>query len=298
MEFDGYNARLRIAFEHQGEQHYSLMSHYIATNEKLSERKRDDRRKYYLATKHSVHLFRVPQVPHRISSERLIQYIAQRAKSRGLRFRPHWEDATIDFDSVFHGYGNKRLAACRELAVQRGGRFLSSEWKGEEYSYLWECSQGHQWRTKVRKIRRGTWCKRCSGKAKLTIEVYQNFAKEKGGECLSRRYRSAHQKLKFKCAVGHVFYASGSNVKNLGRWCPQCAGKKKLTISELRLLAKARGGRCKSTVYVNNKTKLQWECADGHRWVASAQKIRQGQWCPTCGRKRIWATRRARHFRG
>lgn len=298
MELDGYNARLRVAFEHQGEQHYSLMSHYITTKDKLSERKRDDRRKYYLATKHGVHLFRIPQVPQRISSERLIKYVARHAKTRGLRLRPHWEDATIDFDSVFHGYGKKRLAACRELAVQRDGRFLSTEWKGEEYNYLWECSQGHQWRTKVRNIRKGNWCKQCSGKAKLTIEVYQKFAKAKGGVCLSRRYRSAHQKLRFKCAVGHVFYSSGSNVKNLGRWCPQCAGKKKLTIMELREIAKARGGRCLSTVYVNNKTKLQWECAVGHRWVASAQKIRQGQWCPICGRKRIWKTRRARQFGG
>ena len=47
------------------------------------------------------------------------------------------------------------------------------------------------------------------------------------------------------------------------------------TIQDMHSLAKARGGKCLSTEYINISTKLQWQCAKGHIWEAVYNK----SWC-------------------
>lgn len=54
------------------------------------------------------------------------------------------------------------------------------------------------------------------------------------------------------------------------------------TIREMQLLAKSRGGRCWSKTYTNSKTKLWWECNQGHRFEATPESIRKGGWCKKC----------------
>ncbi len=53
-------------------------------------------------------------------------------------------------------------------------------------------------------------------------------------------------------------------------------------IRAMQKLAEKRGGKCLSNFYVNNNTKLHWECAKGHTWSAVPGSIQQGQWCPRC----------------
>ena len=58
---------------------------------------------------------------------------------------------------------------------------------------------------------------------------------------------------------------------------------KKLSITEMQTIAKSRGGKCLSKEYKNNNTKLEWECAKGHRWKARPIGVRnQGTWCRQC----------------
>ena len=66
-----------------------------------------------------------------------------------------------------------------------------------------------------------------------------------------------------------------------GNWCPQCAGKIPLTISDMQRLAAERGGKCLSDRYINNHTRLQWRCAEQHEWQARPNDIRRS-WCPSC----------------
>jgi len=116
---------------------------------------------------------------------------------------------------------------------------------------------------------------------KLTMSDMHNVAAEKGGKCLSRNYKNNSTKLKWQCSVGHKWEAIPSNVR-AGHWCPYCAGQGKLNIRQLAELAEYRGGKCLSTRYNNSKSKLKWQCAEGHIWEASAGSIKAGQWCPNC----------------
>jgi hypothetical protein len=158
----------------------------------------------------------------------------------------------------------------RMLAKNRGGNCLSDTVHNNRSMLLWECAQGHQWQAVVSSVKQGTWCPRCSyelrGKSRrLTIGVMQRLAQERGGKCLSDSYLNAHTKLLWECKDGHKWEAKPTNIKS-GKWCPKCCGHQKLSINDAIDIASIRNGRCLSETYVNSKTKLLWECSEGHQW--------------------------------
>lgn len=125
---------------------------------------------------------------------------------------------------------------------------------------------------------------------KLTLTDMQAIAQERGGLCLSKRYVDSKTKLRWRCAQGHEWEAVPSSVK-LGNWCRKCAvkvnaAKRRITLKEIRALARSNGGECLSQEYVGNKdSKLRWRCAQGHVWQATLGKVKNcGSWCPTCAR--------------
>jgi len=47
--------------------------------------------------------------------------------------------------------------------------------------------------------------------------------------------------------------------------------------------AKMQGGKCLSREYLNSKSRLLWECKNGHQWQATPEVILgNGSWCPRC----------------
>lgn len=111
----------------------------------------------------------------------------------------------------------------------------------------------------------------------------QNLACNHHGKCLTSAYTNQRQKLLWECKNGHQWISSVNSVLYSGSWCPYCAGNKKLTLSGLQQLAEQKGGNCLSSQYVNSKTKLLWQCAQGHLWQATAFSIKvRNSWCPVC----------------
>ena len=62
---------------------------------------------------------------------------------------------------------------------------------------------------------------------------------------------------------------------------------RKLTLEEIRADAARRGGRCVSDTYPGSLVPMEWECAAGHRWRATAHSVRQGHWCKRCADARL-----------
>ncbi|WP_341316945.1 hypothetical protein WN982_37130 [Paraburkholderia sp. IMGN_8] len=58
----------------------------------------------------------------------------------------------------------------------------------------------------------------------------------------------------------------------------------------MQAIAAQRGGKCVSTAYVNANTRLEWEYAEGHRWLAVPNSVKRGTWCRVCAVK---STRRS-----
>jgi very-short-patch-repair endonuclease len=118
--------------------------------------------------------------------------------------------------------------------------------------------------------------------SRKNIEYLHELASRKGGKCLSLEYIGIHTNYQWRCARGHIWTTSASNIRH-GWWCSECSGNKKHDLKWLHELASFKGGRCLSTEYVNNKTKYLWQCSEGHVWESKANVIQQGCWCPVCG---------------
>jgi hypothetical protein len=179
------------------------------------------------------------------------------------------------------------IADMQLFAAKKGGKCLSAEYFSVETKLQWQCSEGHVWMAKPNTILRGSWCRKCAvkrvhEKQKNDIERYRKIAAERGGKLLSGVYINSSTPLQWKCAKEHIWMTAPSSVEN-GSWCPYCAGKAKHTLRDMQKFAVTRGGKCLSRKYINMKTKLEWECAEGHRWMAEGSNVyHNGAWCKFC----------------
>jgi len=115
------------------------------------------------------------------------------------------------------------------------------------------------------------------------LERINIIASRHDGKCLSSDYKNIRQKLLWECHRGHKWYTSACSVLYSDSWCPYCAGNRKLSLIELQRLASQKTGRCLATHYVNSKTRLLWQCKNGHQWYATSFSIKtRGSWCPVC----------------
>jgi len=119
---------------------------------------------------------------------------------------------------------------------------------------------------------------------KITIHDCYILAKINGGICVSTIYINNHIKMSWECHKKHQWAATYNNIKQ-GYWCPKCAGNIKLTLEDACRLAELYGGKCLSSKYANNSSKMLWECKVKHQWSATYGNIQQGHWCPYCCKK-------------
>ena len=177
-------------------------------------------------------------------------------------------------------------------ASARGGKCLSKTYKSSNLNMKWQCSEGHVWEAPFDYIRSNYWCRKCGHNRigdknrKLTLQDAQCAASARGGKCLSKTYKSSNLNMKWQCSEGHVWEVSFGHIRG-GCWCKKCgyeASRKKQssTLESVQSCAARRGGQCLSDAYVNSKTKLQFECAEGHQWLTRPASIKRGHWCPRC----------------
>jgi glutaredoxin len=177
------------------------------------------------------------------------------------------------------------------IAAQRGGECLSPEYINTSRHLRWKCARGHQWDAIPASVKKGSWCPHCVHNHQLRLQEMQQIARDRGGSCISKRYTNNETALLWECRRGHRWKATPSNVKRglrkRGTWCLRCYNLRRVfrsrdSIEKMRDLASNRGGKCLSREYVNSKTRLEWECAEGHRWWTAPVTVGGGSWCPVC----------------
>ena len=146
-----------------------------------------------------------------------------------------------------------------KLAREREGKYSSENYVNAHTKVEWQCAKKHTWKATPNNIQQGKWCPVCRGGVKSNIDVIRNLASKRGGLCLSDQYNNAYTKLKWQCSEGHPWGAVPANIKNGNAWCPHCAGKLKLNIDRMYELASSRDGKCLSQVYINSRTKWEWQ---------------------------------------
>ena len=183
------------------------------------------------------------------------------------------------------------LLDIRALAILRGGKCLAKKLPNANVKLQFVCKAGHHFELAAGKMKKGRWCPACAGVAKRSIGELRRIAIARGGRCLSKRYVSNRMKLRWECKKRHRWRARADSVSR-GSWCPHCDAESRKhrstcrkTIEEMQAVAKAHGGACLSSEYVNNKTLLSWVCKNGHIWNAAPARICRGTWCPHCAHR-------------
>jgi len=188
---------------------------------------------------------------------------------------------------------NYTIKDMKIIAQKRNGRCLSPISSINGHSILkWECELNHKWEASVFAIIMGWWCPECR-KSKpqgellelSTIKDMRDIAQFHGGKCLSSSYINRHTKLRWKCAKGHEWLAAPGGIVSSNSWCPHCSKSAPKNIEEMQKLAQSREGRCLSIEYINIRTKLCWQCKNGHIWYTRPTNIVEGNWCPECATK-------------
>ncbi len=283
MELDGYSKELKLAFEHQGIQHYKKHNFFHNQKTTLVHRKSDDELKKTLSQKHGVTLI---EIPYTIQLDNLEQYVIDACKKQGITPPTH---SKINYKQ-FNVYSPGRLKEAIALAKAKEGECLSKVYITARTKMKWRCKEGHEWKSTFDDVKHGYWCKKCGfkiiseKKIKYSIADFQKLAAEKNGECLSTKYIRYNKHLLFKCEKGHQWKTTPASILN-GKWCPHCSHCAKLTIEEMQEIARKKGGKCLSLKYVNSHTALRWQCKSGHQWQATPANIKSKKsWCPYCSK--------------
>ena len=118
---------------------------------------------------------------------------------------------------------------------------------------------------------------------KLNKEVINQRISERGIEMIGN-YFGTKVKTDFICEHQHIWNTAPENVLG-GSGCWICNGKIPLTINIINGKLISRQIKCLGD-YINNKTKIEFECNKGHKWLATPHSILDGgRGCPICNKQ-------------
>jgi len=183
--------------------------------------------------------------------------------------------------------GEILIKQIQSIVKYKEGKVLENDYTNPKSKFKFKCKEGHVWETLPYLIIKGHWCSKCSNeetinKQRGNIETTLNYIKEKKGKYISGVYENQLSKILVECEKGHRWEVRCNSLLSKKSWCRECVGTKKRNIEEMLVIGKERGGKCLSKVYINDFTKLEWECCDGHNFWTSPNNIKHGKWCPEC----------------
>lgn len=186
------------------------------------------------------------------------------------------------------GRSSPSIKELQDFAISKNGKLISTIYSGNKSKLLWECENKHEFEMNWNDASGGHWCSKCFHvnyglSARYDINEIQQYAIDKGGRLISTSYTNNLTNMLWECKEGHQWEATWLSVKNHNTWCLRCSGKAIYEIEELQDYAKSKNGKLKSTEYINNHTKLEWECESLHNWWAQWSDIKnKNTWCPNC----------------
>ena len=183
----------------------------------------------------------------------------------------------------------ERILNAQAHAQNLGGSCLSSKYERSQVKLQWRCKLGHQWdATYGNVVCSGSWCQRCAGKAKHTLEEAQQVAQKLGGSCLASAYKNLKTPLKWSCSQDHQWLATLSDVLHRASWCPECSSLIRTTklqdfkTQNLNIRAQSIASKHQGKFKSASKGSYVWNCAEGHEWITRSLQYARQYWCVEC----------------
>jgi glutaredoxin len=115
---------------------------------------------------------------------------------------------------------------------------------------------------------------------------YHNLAVMRGFRRIGGIPDKVSIKTEWECSKKHRWFATYASIRQ-GSGCPHCAGQFPKTCQDFHNLASEKGIYWKGKEVVNNRTKTEWECLEGHVWLDTYTRVRyKKNTCPHCKAKK------------
>jgi hypothetical protein len=161
LELDGFNESLKIAFEHQGKQHYRPVA--SRGGEKVFRGiKARDRKKAWLCKQRGVRLVIVPEIGTLLPLNELRRFIQRECERLGCHVPPERQHLEVDLkDAYTTNEEIEKLAEVKAVAAELNVEILADAYFRSNYPMPARCKTcGHEWNTSAERItqrRAGCW---------------------------------------------------------------------------------------------------------------------------------------------
>jgi hypothetical protein len=230
LEFDGYNASLGIAVEHQGLQHERLTRGWHPSPEDHQAMRARDERKRTLARANGVRLVEVPQLDAGLSLAEVFERVESACKAAGVAVPDY--DRNLDIAPVFRGSSNQLRF---ERLVRAQGGALLDPYQGLQRKVRVSCANPEHppWPvTPFSVIYQQTWCPRCGDEA-IGRKVHERHVARvmawlaaESAQLLDGPYRGLKHRHRWRCAAGHEvvahFFTLDTRRRAGKHWCRFC----------------------------------------------------------------------------
>lgn len=166
--------------------------------------------------------------------------------------------------------------------VQEKGGVVLTNYTNNKTKVRVRCNNNHEWDVPPTDIIQGHWCAACAERCpKLAKEKLISAIDAKGGQLIGH-YVSGNYKVTIRCAENHQWEANSLDVTSGGTWCPVCARNcPKAARENINRIISNNNWKALGH-YVNDSTKIDLKCVNGHPFSKLPGNIRAGQGCPHC----------------
>jgi hypothetical protein len=297
LHFDGFNQDLMLAFEHDGEQHFTHIKHFHPTLEDFQAAQKRDEIKNMLCEENDVDLVRIrfdeqlADVPAVI-----LEKLSNVLKAKLVSTEVNW--------SLFSSFiGSTKISKLEKYAERHQGTLLSKEINAEGRVTFFCPRHNHTWHPIADIVlKRGYWCEHCGHQRRA-----QESKKTWSDDELIRLGKSFEPKLNYEKWAGvdnngrYLWACQGDDcdfpfpkdptdlkkkldAKQLA--CPSCNKKRKRQLWEAHRFAEEKGGVCLTVSdYANKKDQLRFKCHNKEHkefFRTGAQVFDSKMWCPKC----------------
>jgi DNA-directed RNA polymerase subunit RPC12/RpoP len=218
------------------------------------------------------------------------EYINSKTKmpwrcKEGHEWDAHWNNIKSKKWCPICAFNIPTIEDLQNFAIKEHNGFCKSMvYINAHTKYLWQCKEGHEWMSKYTNIKSGEWCRVCANNIKrISIKIILERIKDRELELISTNYIKSSTSLKWKCKICNYEWLAAWNSIYSGSGCPNCAGKIKLTIEEIKERIKNKSFELTSTNYINANTPLEWKCKIcNNEWASTYGNIYNGTGCPNC----------------
>lgn len=172
----------------------------------------------------------------------------------------------------------------RNCLKEKGYTLISEVYKDNKTPLEIQCSNNHIFKMKFSHFMDGRTCKYCKG-AYLHFNEVKSYIESYDYKLLSNEYIKNDVKMDILCPEGHKFKMNFAEFQS-GTRCPRCQKRGKYTLEDAKLIVESvQGCKLLSNSYINNKTKLEIQCEQGHIYVKDLSHFQDDPKCTICSKR-------------